>query len=84
MRITGSYYVGNNAYGGGKPKRGTFTDKELPYNTGTNGTSYAKVELQNTGTGYKIYITCHTDGYLNSYVSGGLSQITITKIDIFT
>lgn len=84
VRITGSYYVGNNAYGGGKPTRGTFADKELPYNTGTNGTSYAKVELQSTSAGYKIYITCHTDGYLNSYIGGGLSQITITKIDIFT
>lgn len=84
FRITGSYYVGNNAYGGGKPKRGTFTDKELPYNTGTNGTSYAKVELVKVGTSqYQIKITCHTDGYLNSYVSGGLSQITITKLDIF-
>lgn len=84
VRITGSFYVGNNAYGGGRPTRGTFADKELPYNTGTYGTSYAKVELRNTGNGYKIYITCHTDGYLNSYVGGGLSQITITKIDIFT
>ena len=84
VRITGSSYVGNNAYGGGKPTRRTFADKELPYNTGTDGTSYAKVELQSTSAGYKIYITCHTDGYLNSYVSGGLSQITITKIDIFT
>lgn len=84
FRITGSYYVGNNAYGGGKPKRGTFADKELPYNTGTNGTSYAKVELVEVGTSqYKIKITCHTDGYLNSYVSGGLSQITITKLDIY-
>ena len=84
FRITGSYYVGNNAYGGGKPKRGTFADKELPYNTGTNGTSYAKVELVEVGTSqYQIKITCHTDGYLNSYVSGGLSQITITKLDIY-
>lgn len=84
VRITGSFYVGNNAYGGGHPTRGTFADKELPYNTGTYGNSYAKVELRNTGTGYKIYITCHTGGYMNNYVSGGLSQITITKIDIFT
>lgn len=83
VKITGSFYVGNNAYGGGRPTRGTFADKELPYNTGTYGTSYAKVELRNTGNGYKIYITCHTDGYLNNYVGGGLSQITITKIDIF-
>lgn len=84
IRITGSYYVGNNAYGGGKPTRGTFADKELPYNTGTNGTSYAKVELVEVGTStYQIKITCHTDGYLNSYVSGGLSQITITKIDVY-
>lgn len=84
FRITGSYYVGNNAYGGGKPTRGTFADKELPYNTGNIGTSYAKVELVEVGTSqYKIKITCHTDGYLNSYVSGGLSQITITKLDIF-
>ena len=84
FRITGSYYVGNNAYGGGKPKRGTFADKELPYNTGTNGTSYAKVELVEVSTSqYQIKITCHTDGYLNSYVSGGLSQITITKLDIY-
>lgn len=84
FRITGSYYVGNNSYGGGKPTRGTFADKELPYNTGTNGTSYAKVELVEVGTSqYKIKITCHTDGYLNSYVSGGLSQITITKLDIY-
>lgn len=84
FRITGSYYVGNNSYGGGKPNRGTFADKELPYNTGTNGTSYAKVELVEVGTSqYKIKITCHTDGYLNSYVSGGLSQITITKLDIY-
>ena len=84
VRITGSFYVGNNSYGGGKPTRGTFADKELPYNTGTNGTSYAKVELQSTSAGYNIFIVCHTDGYLNSYVGGGLSQITITKIDIFT
>lgn len=84
IRITGSYYVGNNAYGGGRPTRGTFADKELPYNTGTNGTSYAKVELVEVGTStYQIKITCHTDGYLNSYVSGGLSQITITKIDVY-
>lgn len=84
IRITGSYYVGNNAYGGGKPTRGTFADKELPYNTGTNGTSYAKVELVDVGNSqYQIKITCHTDGYLNSYVSGGLSQITITKIDVY-
>lgn len=84
FRITGSYYVGNNAYGGGKPTRGTFTDKELPYNTGTYANSYAKVELEEVGTSqYKIKITCHTGGYMNSYVSGGLSQITITKIDIF-
>lgn len=84
FRITGSYYVGNNAYGGGKPTRGTFADKELPYNTGTNGTSYAKVELEEVSTSqYQIKITCHTDGYLNSYVSGGLSQITITKLDIY-
>ena len=84
IRITGSYYVGNNAYGGGKPTRGTFADKELPYNTGTNGTSYAKVELEEVSTSqYQIKITCHTDGYLNSYVSGGLSQITITKIDVY-
>lgn len=84
IRITGSYYVGNNAYGGGKPTRGTFADKELPYNTGNIGTSYAKVELVEVGTGqYQIKITCHTDGYLNSYVSGGLSQITITKIDVY-
>lgn len=84
FRITGSYYVGNNAYGGGKPTRGTFADKELPYNTGTYGTSYAKVELVEIGTSqYQIKITCHTDGYLNSYVSGGLSQITITKLDIY-
>ena len=84
VRITGSFYVGNNSYGGGKPTRGTFADKELPYNTGTNGTSYAKVELQSTSAGYNIFIVCHTGGYLNSYVGGGLSQITITKIDIFT
>ena len=84
VRITGSFYVGNNSYGGGKPTRGTFADKELPYNTGTNGTSYAKVELQSTSAGYNIFIVCHTAGYLNSYVGGGLSQITITKIDIFT
>lgn len=84
FRITGSYYVGNNSYGGGKPTRGTFADKELPYNTGTNGTSYAKVELVEVGTSqYQIKITCHTNGYLNSYVSGGLSQITITKLDIY-
>lgn len=84
FRITGSSYVGNNAYGGGKPTRRTFADKELPYNTGTDGTSYAKVELVEVGTSqYKIKITCHTGGYLNSYVSGGLSQITITKLDIY-
>lgn len=84
FRITGSSYVGNNSYGGGKPTRRTFADKELPYNTGTDGTSYAKVELVEVGTSqYKIKITCHTGGYLNSYVSGGLSQITITKLDIY-
>lgn len=84
FRITGSYYVGNNAYGGGKPTRGTFADKELPYNTGTYANSYAKVELVEIGTSqYQIKITCHTGGYLNSYVSGGLSQITITKLDIY-
>ena len=84
VRITGSYYVGNNAYGGGKPTRGTFADKELPYNTGNIGTSYAKVELVDVGNSqYQIKITCHTDGRLNSYVSGGLSQITITKIDVY-
>lgn len=84
FRITGSYYVGNNAYGGGKPTRGTFTDKELPYNTGTYANSYAKVELEEVGTSqYQIKITCHTGGYMNSYVSGGLSQITITKLDIY-
>lgn len=84
FRITGSSYVGNNSYGGGKPTRRTFADKELPYNTGTDGTSYAKVELVEVGTSqYQIKITCHTGGYLNSYVSGGLSQITITKLDIY-
>lgn len=84
IRITGSYYVGNNSYGGGKPTRGTFADKELPYNTGTYANSYAKVELVEVGTGqYQIKITCHTGGYMNSYVSGGLSQITITKIDVY-
>ena len=84
IRITGSYYVGNNAYGGGKPTRGTFADKELPYNTGNIGTSYAKVELVDVGNSqYQIKITCHTDGRLNSYVSGGLSQITITKSDVY-
>lgn len=84
FRITGSYYVGNNSYGGGKPNRGTFADKELPYNTGTYANSYAKVELEEVGTSqYQIKITCHTGGYMNSYVSGGLSQITITKIDIY-
>lgn len=84
FRITGSSYIGNNSYGGGKPTRRTFADKELPYNTGTDGTSYAKVELVEVGTSqYRIKITCHTGGYLNSYVSGGLSQITITKLDIY-
>lgn len=84
FRITGSSYVGNNSYGGGKPTRRTFADKELPYNTGTDGNSYAKVELVEVGTGqYQIKITCHTGGYMNSYVSGGLSQITITKLDIY-
>lgn len=84
FRITGSYYVGNEAYGGGKPTRGTFTDKELPYNTGNYANSYAKVELVEVGTSqYQIKITCHTGGYMNSYVSGGLSQITITKLDIY-
>lgn len=84
IRITGSSYVGNNSYGGGKPTRRTFADKELPYNTGIDGNSYAKVELVEVGTGqYQIKITCHTGGYMNSYVSGGLSQITITKIDVY-
>lgn len=58
--------------------------KELPYNTGIDGNSYAKVELVEVGTGqYQIKITCHTGGYMNSYVLGGLSQITITKLDIY-
>ena len=84
VRITGSFYVGHNSYGGGKPQRGTFVDKELPYNTGNYGNSYAKVELVEVGTSqYQIKITCHTGGYMNSYVSGGLSQITITKIDVY-
>ena len=63
---------------------GTFADKELPYNTGTYANSYAKVELKETSAGqYQIYITCHTGGYMNTYVGGGLSQITITKIDVY-
>lgn len=84
IRITGSFYVGHNAYGGGKPNRGTFADEELPYNTGNYGNSYAKVELVDVGNSqYQIKITCHTGGYMNSYVGGGLSQITITKIDVY-
>lgn len=84
VRITGSFYVGHNTYGGGKPNRGTFTDKELTYNTGNYGNSYAQVELKESSAGqYQIYITCHTGGYMNIYVRGGLSQITITKIDVY-
>ena len=84
IRITGSFYVGHNSYGGGKPNRGTFADKELPYNTGNYGNSYAQVELKESSAGqYQIYITCHTGGYMNTYVGGGLSQITITKIDVY-
>lgn len=84
IRITGSFYVGNNAYGGGKPTRGTFTDEELTYNTGTYANSYAQVELKESSAGqYQIYVTCHTGGYMNRYVSGGLSQITLTKIDVY-
>lgn len=84
IRITGSFYVGNNSYGGGKPTRGTFTDKELTYNTGNYANSYAQVELKESSAGqYQIYVTCHTGGYMNRYVSGGLSQITLTKIDVY-
>ena len=61
-----------------------FADKELPYNTGNYGNSYAQVELKESSAGqYQIYITCHTGGYMNTYVGGGLSQITITKIDVY-